>query len=450
MNAKDPARSRGSAGPSQVGSALRLIRLTVLVVSLISGSGCAVLRDHAPHRDLRPCTEEYARTDDGWNLGVRRYRPRTPDPNKRPVILCHGLGLNATFWTITDDHLPAQLAEHGYEVFVFDLRGSGGSYRDGLPGRVNAILRQSIFPKWQGSDWTVDDVIEHDLPAIISHVCHVTGSDQVEWVGHSLGGMMMFPFLEWSPEADRVANFVGMGSTAILSYTPDNLRMLKANRGLRALLMVFSTSRIARPLSLARPPGFSGIDRFYYTAENVDRLTIDRFYGYTLEDLSRGALRQLDPYLRDGHLFSSDGALSYGEHLDRITSPTLLVAGEGDIMVDVRSQQLTYSRLGSTDKSLIRFGRALGHAHDYGHCDLVWSRYAPREIFPEIIAWLDARQPGAVRPTSQQAPAIVNTPGPMSELDPVWLPRPNEPLAGLGIHPLPEIPPGDSIQTRID
>jgi hypothetical protein len=31
---------------------------------------------------------------------------------------------------------------------------------------------------------------------------------------------------------------------------------------------------------------------------------------------------------------------------------------------------------------------------DYGHCDLVWSRHAPREIFPPIIDWLDQRQPG--------------------------------------------------------
>ena len=70
----------------------------------------------APHAsqcaspDLRPCTDGYAYTEDGWRLGVRHYRPEHPDPGKLPVILCHGLGLNATFWTITDNHLPAQLA----------------------------------------------------------------------------------------------------------------------------------------------------------------------------------------------------------------------------------------------------------------------------------------------------------------------------------------------------
>jgi hypothetical protein len=54
----------------------------------------------------------------------------------------------------------------------------------------------------------------------------------------------------------------------------------------------------------------------------------------------------------------------------------------------------------------MRFGRQNGHRDDYGHCDLVWSRYAPIEVFPPLIAWLDRRQPGVtavwpVRPSSQ-------------------------------------------------
>ena len=69
-------------------------------------AGCASMRRNAPSPDLRPCTDGYAYTEDGWRLGVRHYRPEHPDPGKLPVILCHGLGLNATFWTITDDHLP--------------------------------------------------------------------------------------------------------------------------------------------------------------------------------------------------------------------------------------------------------------------------------------------------------------------------------------------------------
>ena len=70
-------------------------------------AGCASMRRDAPSLDLRPCTDGYAYTEDGWRLGVRHYRSSHPDPGKLPVILCHGLGLNATFWTITDNHLAS-------------------------------------------------------------------------------------------------------------------------------------------------------------------------------------------------------------------------------------------------------------------------------------------------------------------------------------------------------
>ncbi len=83
--------------------------LWAIIVVCASVSGCASMRQNAPSPDLRPCTDGYAYTRDGWRLGVRHYRAEHPDPGKLPVILCHGLGLNATFWTITDNHLPAQL-----------------------------------------------------------------------------------------------------------------------------------------------------------------------------------------------------------------------------------------------------------------------------------------------------------------------------------------------------
>ena len=150
------------------------------------------------------------------------------------------------------------------------------------------------------------------------------------------------------------------------------------------------------------------IDRFYYSTENVDRETISRFYGYTLEDTGPGALRQLDPYLEFGHMVSADRTIDYSARLGEITTPTLLVAGDGDIMSDVPSTELTLAALGSPDKSLMRFGKSQGHVADYGHCDLVWSRHAPVEIFPPIIDWLDHRQPGAG--PSPQGASTLNKP----------------------------------------
>jgi pimeloyl-ACP methyl ester carboxylesterase len=331
------------------------------------------------------------------------------------VILCHGLGLNATFWTITDDNLPSQLAAAGYEVFLFDLRGSGENARPGSGERINRFLRETPFREYGESTWTVDDVVHHDMPAILDHVEKQTGRGQVNWIGHSLGGMVMFPFQQLDDRPGRIANFVGMGSTIIQATTPQK-QMLSANGGIRNLLRVASAGRLGRPLTFFRMPGMEKVDRFYYTAENVDSRTVSRFYGYTLEDPGPAALRQFAPYLRHGHLLSADDRVDYVEHLPEVLVPTLMVAGESDLISDVPSTRMTYERLGSPDKTLMIFGEGQGSLGRYGHCDLVWSKHAPVEIFPAVIRWLDARQPGP-SPSPQASPSPQYTggaPGPRS------------------------------------
>jgi pimeloyl-ACP methyl ester carboxylesterase len=362
------------------------------------------MRRIAPNEWHRPCTDGFIDTEDGWRLGIRHIQPANPDPDKLPVVLCHGLGLNGTFWTITDETIVTQLTDRGYHVFIPDMRGSGASHRLGPVGQFNQhFLRETLFLEVGDGSWTVDDEIRYDVPAILEYIRCRTGRDRVNWIGHSLGGMLMIGFLETSPESWRIANFVGMGSTIVQDKTPQ-LQMLRANRGIRGLLRVISTGRMARPMMFARLPGLEKVDRFYYTAANVDDSTVDRFYGYTLENPGRGALRQLDPYLEYGHVLSADKSLDYVELLPRVTAPTLLIAGEGDVMSDIPSTYTTYFGMSSTDKTIYRFGRMHGHVDDYGHCDLVWSRHAPREIFPPLIDWLDKRQsprPSPQHPSSQ-------------------------------------------------
>ena len=381
--------------------------LARLVVALgwlaLALPGCATMRNNAESLDLRPCSQGFATTADGWKLGMRHFPSKQPHSGKLPAVLCHGLGLNGTFWTINDNHLPSQLAARGYDVFVVDMRGSGASHRVGMPGAINRVLRQTPIREMGGRDWTVDDQFKYDVPAILNYVEQETGSPYVNWVGHSLGGMLIFPFLEISPESSRVANFVDMGGVAIIQETADTIKMRRADKMLRALSMGLSTGRLGRPMMYGRPSFMEKIDRFYFTKGNVDNRTASRFYGYTVEDPGAGALKQLDPYLARGHMLSADGTVDYALGLDRVTTPILMIAGEADIMADIPSSIMTYNAIGSPDKSLMRFGVVDGQEADYGHCDLVWSRNAAKEVFPPIIDWLDTRQPAS--PSRQSLPS---------------------------------------------
>ena len=376
-------------------STLRLAAALLALAALAALPGCATGRLRCREPLHRPCTEGFALTKDGWRIGVRRVVPDRIDPGKLPVVLCHGLGLNGTFWTITDNHLAGQLADRGYDVYIVDMRGSGASQRVGPIGNVNAALRQTPFLEIGEGDWTVDDQTRHDVPAILDYVKERSGKDRVNWVGHSLGGMLMFAFLEMDPHPERIATFVAMGAPVTLADAPET-QMLRATRALRKMLTVVSTGRLARPMRFGRPPGLERIDGFYYTAENVDKRTLDRIYRDKVENPGKGALRQLDPYLEFGRYYSADRRYDYVKGLDRVKTPLLMMAGERDVMASVASTQLTFDAVASPDRTLLRFGRRDGHVDDYGHCDLVWSRYAPVELFPPLIDWLDRRQPEKV------------------------------------------------------
>ena len=69
---------------------MRRDRVVMVVVAgcllLSGGPGCASMRRLNLNRDLRPCSDGFAETADGWRLGVRHYRPIRPDPRKLPVV----------------------------------------------------------------------------------------------------------------------------------------------------------------------------------------------------------------------------------------------------------------------------------------------------------------------------------------------------------------------------
>ena len=189
----------------------------------------------------------------------------------------------------------------------------------GATGSTKSFARPSCASERESS-WTVDDLVKYDVPAILEYVKRDTGRDRVNWIGHSLGGMLVFPYLELAPHPERIANFVGMGSTIIQAESPQT-DMLRANQGLRLLSLVASPGRLGRPLAFVRIPGMELIDRFYYSNENVDRLTVSRFYGYTLEDTGPGASVSSPLISEYGHMLSADGKVDYSAMLGTSRHP---------------------------------------------------------------------------------------------------------------------------------
>ncbi len=69
----------------------------------------------------------------------------------------------------------------------------------------------------------------------------------------------------------------------------------------------------------------------------------------------------------------------------------LVIGGSRDRLAPPSCVRSQFEQLGSRDKTLMIFGPENGDRMDYGHGDLIFGEGAPREIYPAILRWLEAR-----------------------------------------------------------
>jgi predicted alpha/beta hydrolase len=117
-----------------------------------------------------------ARTTDGVTLRIDRVRP-TGQP--RGVVVClHAMMTDGRYFGARkgDGAFAHVLASEGFDVFVPDFRGHG----------------RSQPPTAKRDDWSFDDLVELDLPAIVGECATAAGCTASDLVilGHSLGGLV--------------------------------------------------------------------------------------------------------------------------------------------------------------------------------------------------------------------------------------------------------------------
>jgi pimeloyl-ACP methyl ester carboxylesterase len=94
---------------------------------------------------------------------------------------------------------------------------------------------------------------------------------------------------------------------------------------------------------------------------------------------------------RDDVFRSRDGGVDYRGRLREVTTPVLVLGGSQDALATPRAVLGQADLLGSSDKTVMLFGRENGDALDYGHGDLVFGERAPQEVYPRIITWVMER-----------------------------------------------------------
>ena len=388
-----------------------------------------------------PSDKYVARTEDGVELAMKRYRPDEKArfrKNGQPVILMPGLMCNFDYfdvrtpagknydlqlpsplprWARRDPYiqrdpmryysLPHYLWLKGYDVWLANYRGQGREpYRSGGAGA-----------------YTASDCGIYDLPAIVEKVYEVTKKHPV-WLGHSMGASFAYVYLEGARYAD--------GDRSHIVFDP----ALAAERnGGSAPQSLKGFVDLDGPLEAVAgvpvPEGLSDIgyiDLRFFTANFGEALSGILYFTTQLvwflyylsgcPDMGMlNAILTINPYDLDPHIntyistYAADGVSAaifagllsrgqgdiangvpaapsadannlYADNLDMITLPALVVAdGTRDLTYpeDIRE---VYER-----KTRNR-ADAFMEIPCTAHMDLVFGFQAPNILFPEIHKWL--------------------------------------------------------------
>ncbi|KAJ4966992.1 hypothetical protein NE237_018841 [Protea cynaroides] len=132
-----------------------------------------------------PCSEHTVQTKDGYVLALQRVSAHAggdievnPGP---PIFLQHGLFQGGDVWFMNsiEQSLGFILADHGFDVWVGNVRGTDWSH-----GHVSFSEKDKEF--W---DWSWQELALYDLAEMITYVYSVTNS-KIFYVGHSQGTIM--------------------------------------------------------------------------------------------------------------------------------------------------------------------------------------------------------------------------------------------------------------------
>ncbi len=324
-------------------------------------------------------------TSDGTEVRLTHHA----SGDKGPVVLAPGYGNAARSFAL--DTVPksfaAYLAEHGYDVWLFDYRAS--------PDLESCETQ-----------FTVDDIAMSDWPAAIAEVRRETGAESVQALGHCIGGLTLFMAIGGGLEGVRSATFSALAGhpiptpanrlraharvptvlrrlgmpTISTDYRPDSLQDRALERVMRSLPIsgvhdspvgrriyfiygdVFDHSRIDERTMTQAVPSFFG-------ASNMT------FFEHMGVMVRKGG-RAVDARGRDVYLANTG----------RYRMPISLITGARNRMFLPRGIDATHEMLRAAN------GPELYTRHvieGYAHLDLWLGRDAARDVFPIALAELE-------------------------------------------------------------
>ena len=331
----------------------RWIGLVVLSLTLL---GCAKRLEPS----MVPDEIHQAQTEDGWTLPVRRYEGDGPT-----VILMHGMAANHTNWDFRPEVSPVdELVEAGYDVWVPSLRGDGGT----TPPRARGRTRIDF-----------DDHAILDVPAILQVIDDKSPGKDRFWVGHSMGGMLLYTTLIRQP--DWLTAGIAIASPAAFEHPIRNHKVA------RALGFFFSAGRGRIPMRPFAPMlvGSRLAVKQVGNPDLLDRAIVAGMAKYTLQNLPRATARQARRWLLAREFVDRSGD-AWLPSVTENSAPIMVLGAPGDHIASEPDVAAACEKFSHCIYGVL--GKSQGFAGDYGHIDPIVGKTAPDEVYPMIFRFL--------------------------------------------------------------
>jgi len=311
-------------------------------------------------------------TEDGWKISLHNYRP-SEIRYKYPVIVCHGLGSNRFSWDLGEKSIGKYLKNKGFDVWLIDLRGSGDS------------SKPSPFNRYR-YDYNFDKYVFYDLKSAINFVKGKTSSEKVFWVGHSMGGMVIYAYMGMV-EKESLKAVVTVGSPVDFVLPTLLYKIAHYTRDIVYGMRFFPVRPIAQILSPFGKVPIEEADILVWDSENIEPSVRRRAMANAVDNVSGEVMKEFVMWFIKGDFTTADGIHSYKYALKGVDVPVLFITGARDGLAPPQSVYEAYKLLGTDDKKFVIASKANGFHADYAHTDLIMGRHVEEEIYPLIENW---------------------------------------------------------------
>ncbi len=341
----------------------------VLIIAAVAIAWSRTLAALYPEK-IRTAEVEHISTPDLWDLRMCRYRKE--NSSGEPVLLVHGLNSNQnTFSSPAGGGLVDYLSERGYDCWTLDLRGT----------------RSSNYPAGYGRDTvTFEDFVWRDLPTAIAHIQKTTGRSKVHYVGHSLGGLLLYAYAQ-AHGVDKIASGTTLAAptqfTTIRSLLPGIMVQMVLHlpwltgemlRCVLPIVRLTGTKLSAFPINMSNVPESMGLVDFYNLLDNP----------------APGVHAEIFAWGDRGEITMQNDTINISGGFDDMKLPLLAVYAASDPFVPLVSAEAFFKGIRHGDKKMIVCSTENGCAADYGHCDLAFGREGAKDVFEPVMQWMKA------------------------------------------------------------